>query len=869
MLQAKQKNRSLQAFMLGLLVSGVFLGIYIIQDKGLFLYYGDFNVQQIPFYQLAHKAVKSGNLFWNWETDLGVNFIGSYSFYLLGSPFFWLTLPFPNSFVPYLMGPLLMLKFACAALTSYWYISRFTRYTHNALIGSLLYAFSGFSVYNVFFNHFHEAIIYLPLLLLCLELFMTENRRGCFAVAVFLSALCNYYFFFGMVVFTLMYFFIKLASGSWKMTVGRFVALALEAVIGLGISAVILLPSILCVLQNSRTTSYISGWGSLLYSREQIYLNILQSFFFPPDNPARPVFFPDADIKWSSISGWLPMFSMTGAIAWLQVKKGSWQKRIITACMIFAFVPVLNAAFSMFNYGYYARWFYMPILMLALVTAQALEQTDINWASAFRWSISITVAISLAVGLMPSSYSQSEGFSSFGLYTEASKEDSFYHLRFWLTCVLAVGSLLVLLVLFIVRGTATKRRPDISDGEYIDTIRQNTPLFWRSCVAGICIITVIYASTHIGWGKSHSYSTDYIRDTLINGEITLDIGDGERIDIYEGMDNTGMFFGYPNIQAFHSIVPKSVFDYYEYVGVERGVGSRPEISHYEIRPLLAVKYLIDYTDDSNFFSTQSVPSYKYLETQNSYDVYENECFIPYGFTYDYCVTKGVVDAYYSTDKAHMMLKAMVLSDEQVRRYADILTPIDDNSLIGGKQFSQQSYIEDCKKLKATTAKNTFSTDNGGFTSTVSLERENLVFYAVPYEDGWSATVDGKAVKIEKANIGFMAVLVPEGEHTVRFSYETPGLKVGALITVVSAAVLIAYLLICKRAKLKNPDAFKVESPELDELRAQAAYCDSAQSEFTGQAPTQDRFELTGYVLNAFKKALGIKTKKDKGGKTDD
>ena len=52
-------------------------------NKGYFFFYGDFNVQQIPFYKLAHEAVRSGSLFWNWYTDLGANFIGSYSFYLI------------------------------------------------------------------------------------------------------------------------------------------------------------------------------------------------------------------------------------------------------------------------------------------------------------------------------------------------------------------------------------------------------------------------------------------------------------------------------------------------------------------------------------------------------------------------------------------------------------------------------------------------------------------------------------------------------------------------------------------------------------------------------------------------------------------
>ena len=82
-----------KAFLLGLCLSFLFFLPFLIYDQGLFLYYGDFNVQQIPFYQMIHDSIRSGNLGWSHTTDLGANIVGSYSFYLLGSPFFWLTLP--------------------------------------------------------------------------------------------------------------------------------------------------------------------------------------------------------------------------------------------------------------------------------------------------------------------------------------------------------------------------------------------------------------------------------------------------------------------------------------------------------------------------------------------------------------------------------------------------------------------------------------------------------------------------------------------------------------------------------------------------------------------------------------------------------
>jgi len=155
-----QKGHALQTLLLALGISTVIFLPFIIFDGGYFIYYGDFNVQQIPFYKLAHEAVRSGDIFWSWYTDLGANFIGSYSFYLLFSPFFWLTLPFPTSWIPFFMAPLLILKTGFAAFFAYFYIKRFVRDSRYAVIGSLLYAFSGWMAFNIFFNHFHDVAVF-------------------------------------------------------------------------------------------------------------------------------------------------------------------------------------------------------------------------------------------------------------------------------------------------------------------------------------------------------------------------------------------------------------------------------------------------------------------------------------------------------------------------------------------------------------------------------------------------------------------------------------------------------------------------------------------------------------------------------------
>lgn len=782
-----QKEKYLSSFFIALAVAAVLFVPYMLMGEGYFIFYGDFNVQQIPFYMQCHKAVKSGNIFWSTTTDLGANFIGSYSFYLLGSPFFWLTIPFPNYMVPYLMGPLLILKFGCAALTSYFYIRRFTRTPQAARLGALLYAFSGFSVYNIFFNHFHEAIIFFPLLLLSFEQLITENRRMVFALAVALCAVSNYFFFFGMVVFTVIYFFVRLLSGAIKPTFSRFAVLVFEAVLGVLLSAFLLFPSIAAIIGNNRVSDILLGWNAIMYGKEQIYANIIECFFFPPDIPARPVFFPGANVKWSSLGGWLPLFGMTGVFVWFSQRKGHWLKRLIGICIFMAMVPILNSAFYAFNTSYYARWFYMPILMMCLATVSLTEDSIVNWRSGYKWVLGITIAVTLVIGFFPQEDSENEGKLIFGLYSQS--DDGMYTFRFWITCAIALISLVIL-------------------GMLLRVLKKDRRAFYRGATVCVCIISAVYGNVFIACGRSHSYEIKEVMiDQLIEGEVELEDGDNYRIDVYDGVDNTSMYLGYPGINAFHSIVPASVFEFYDYIGVERSVGSRPDTDQVALRPLLSVKYLLNrkgngaesFVDENG---NTEMPGYEYIKTDGGYYVYENKNYIPYGFSYNYCMSYDFCGSYSKSNRAAMMLKAILLTDEQIEKYGYMFESIEEleEPPFGYEEtditlsLTESAMATDCEALRKTAA-DYFKTDNYGFSATVTRKTENLVFFSIPFDEGWSATVNGKPAEIEKVNVGFMAVAVPAGTSEIRFEYRTPLLETGLKVTGGAAVVAVVYILL--------------------------------------------------------------------------
>ena len=804
----KKKEMRLLAFIFGLVTAAAFFVPFIVSGDGYFIFFGDFNVQQIPFYQHCHEMVRSGNFYgWDWQTDLGANFIGSYSFYLLGSPFFWITLLFPNSFVPYLMGPLLILKFACATLTGYMFIRRFTVRPESAVAGGLMYAFSGFSVYNIFFNHFHEAIIVFPLLLLAMEKFMAEKSRGPLIFAVFLCALTNYFFFFGMVVFVIIYWAVRMLSHSFKFKITEFLLMLLECVLGLTLAAGLLLPTVLEVMQNSRLSSVMGGWGAVLYGKEQIFLNVIECFFFPPDLPARPVFFPGAEVKWSSLGGWLPLFGMTGVIAWLQSqKKGTWLRRMLVISIFMALVPGLNSAFSMFNTAYYARWFFMPILLMCLATSLVFEDTEINLNSAWRWSAGITLAFVAVIGFLPT-FDSNGNVTKWGLYTDAATnpfkyiyqvirraidgktavEGDYYDLRFWVTCAIALLSVVAVRAL-------------------IPLIKERKTAVFKPIIALICIVSIVYSVFFISCGQSHSYDMDSVMtDALIEGKVSIEDEEGfSRVDVYDGVDNTGLYLGLSSINFFHSIIPASVTEFYQYIGISRSVATRPDASYWALRPLLSVKYLLDPEIENSKEFTDSkgetvIPGYTLYSQESGYDIYENTNYIPMGFTYDFYIDQETMNSCAEDRRAHMMLKALLVENKDIDEISQYLKNVTTEYAVGENHtgiaplmFGSETLAEDCAQRRLVSA-HAISTDSSGFVANISMDRDNLVFFSVPYHEGWTAKVNSEEAKIYRVNKGFMAVLAPEGVCEIVFEFETPGLKVGIIITLITVVLIAVYL----------------------------------------------------------------------------
>ena len=775
-----------QAVGLCALTAAVFFLPFYILDGGFFHYAGDFNSQQISFYRYMNGFVKGAgypdstfagaphNTF-SWATDLGSGVMNAYSFYLYGSPFFWLSVLLPQSWLPYMMVPLLVLKFGVAGGGAYLYLRRYVKNENYAVLGSCLYALSGFAVYNVFFNHFVDVVALFPYLLWALDEAIYEDRHGLFAFWVAVNLLNNYFFFVGQVIFLCIYFVCKLTAKDFRLTGRKFGHLLWESVLGVAMGCLLLFPAVLSLLQNPRTIDLSSGWGFLTYAKVQQYLAILLSWILPPDSPYLTSVWSEGVIKWTSMTAYLPLCSLAGAMAYWRSRKADSKKRIVAVCAVCALVPVLNSAFYALNSSYYARWYYMPTLILAAMTVNALEDPDIDLDAPAR-GIGWIMLATLVFAVVPVRDDTTETWS-FGVLKNPG--------QFFV--VLGFG----LLGLMLYRVLCSKWRQDSR--------------FAQRMTAAVLVFACAFTMVHIGIGKFGQWHTDSDLVEQDTNALLLknDLPEGDyRIDTYKIHDNIGMWLDKSCLQYFGSTAAPSILSFYPGLGVKRDVRSEPEITNYALRGLLSVEYLITTPEKRESFEDEADAGWTYLADVDGYTLYHNDNYVPMGFTYDYYVTEATYETSIKTLRSNLLMRALVLTDEDVAQYGKYLTELSEDML---NDLHYDSYTQDCADRRAHSC-SVFQMNNAGFHAEITLDKPNLVFFSVPYDDGFTAYVNGEKTDILQVDEGLMAVLCQPGASSIDFVYQAAGLSASRVVTAVAIPVWVVYVACFVRRKRRSTGA---------------------------------------------------------------
>ena len=399
----------------------------------------------------------------------------------------------------------------------------------------------------------------------------------------------------------------------------------------------------------------------------------------------------------------------------------------------------------------------MLVFLLVLATIKVLDHLqDYPWRAGCGISAAVIAAITLY------------------LYV---KRDTIVYRKYWLVVLtlIAIGGVVLL---FAALGGVRR-------------LRLRRPMAaLTACTALVAALTTGFT---VGTYQRAYTQTIGLTTTEIYGDV-IHSGDGlpdalpYRYYFWEPYSNRGMAAYLPDRTSFLSTLSPSIFTLYDALGDERHAitPAGPEGTN----ELLSVGYYIRNNSDW--------PDEIYTSFSNGHEqinVYQDSHALPIGFCYDTYMTRSEFDEIDPAERAHSMLKTLVVADEDEATVSTILRHYD--AALDGKISQENKYADMDKRREACTDVFDYGTDY--FYSEITSGSKQYAFFSVPYDKAWSATVNGESAEILNIN-GLMAVKVNAGKNCIRFHYSPTPLWCGIGVSAISILLTAIYLLAGRRSR---------------------------------------------------------------------
>ncbi len=211
---------------------------------------------------------------------MGEDIITTLNFYGLGDPLTLLAALVPEEKMEYLYDLLVVFRIYLAGLSFSWCCRKKGRSWSVALIGALVYAFSGY-ILHVAVKHpfFVIPMIFLPLAVVGVDRALEDKKLTLLIFVTFFTALNGFYFFYMNTIFLGIYALIRMICQK-KLFVRCWRCIA-AYVMGTAMAGVLFVPSIAAYLSSTRSESAFDPGNLLLFDASR-YHAILTRIIGPP-----------------------------------------------------------------------------------------------------------------------------------------------------------------------------------------------------------------------------------------------------------------------------------------------------------------------------------------------------------------------------------------------------------------------------------------------------------------------------------------------------------------------------------------------------------------------------------------------------------
>ncbi len=741
-------------FLMMLLVLGI--GVFVMFLPSLikgeyFIGGGDVKTQWYPFYILNRRttisSLKDHTLpFYSFVLFLGNNIWASKSSYGLFDIYNILTYVLDKNYF-FIYDLQCLIKIIVSGISSYLLIDYIYKNKKVSFIAGLCYGLSSFAIYFTSQPGFLSFYSFVPLYILGMEKYLKENKKYLFIIMVFILLITNYYLFYALSLFSPIYFIYRYfnINNSLKGVIKSALKLIVFYIIGVLLSAIVIVPAFLYVIQNER----VGGLNSFLtYADLSIYFHLFISSLVPSHDYiyGNNVFEQNAHtLKEICLYCGTLITLIVPQIFTEREFKYKKSTLIVYGIMIVSlFIPLIGGIINGFSEPCF-RWLFIFILFNIITASRYLNNLDLINKKNLLFSLIIEIVIIVTM------------FVLCLIYKKYSIRD--YKMQ---------SLIFVVTIIFMVLN-------------YL-FISKNKSFFIVICIVELCAFSCFYGYKSLVTAinkEDIEMVTSVLADNddyhnLRNYLNTLDANNiNEYFRIYVPYDSLywsfshdlGIIYNINGLMTYDSTYSQSFnkmrsLNYDEIVDV---IDWEFNIQDINIMNFLSTKYSITTSIDEIPFEDYEIDEDAY---RGSLIIAKNLNYRSIASTYDKFITYKELKTKYNNDTS--LLNEYVVIDKEIN--------------VG----SDDSICEDITYYDNYFSCNLYTSEDG------------FAVIGFPYDEGWKIIVNGEEIEYYECNGGMIGFSIVSGNNNIEMYFVPSGFKIGFVLSIVGFLSFIAIIIFDKK-----------------------------------------------------------------------
>lgn len=556
---------------------------------------------------------------WDMHIGYGSDILTTLHYYAIGDPLTLLSVFVPEKDTEILYEILIFLRIYLAGITFSIYCFYRKNPKQATFLGSLVYIFAGWTIYaSMKHPYFSNPMIYLPLVLMGIEKIYKKEKPYLFICATAVAAMSNFYFFYMISIFMVLYaafrYFGIFRKRSVKDVFQWFLKFAGFYLVALMIAALIFLPVVMTLFGTERFQA--QNYVPLLYDRiyYEKYLGCLIG---------------ENMIQWG-VAGYSAVAMAGVFVIFSKKKKYTGLKLCFVLLNLFLLIPFAGHVLNGFSYVS-NRWIWAYGMLIAYILVQAYPEL---FTLGIREKRRIFVML-LIYGVL-------------ALFSESARTER---------------NIMALMMLVLAVFTVVSYGNVFTQGKYL---------------CGM-IVAVLVTSILLNVSYQYSYEKDYLSEFEEKDQALEKLQSGPdkairsmddsavtRYDQYKtgSYVNTAMYMGTNSTSYYFSVANGNISRFFDEMYL-----NTPWDYHYSS---LDGRSILDRLASVKYFAIKK-SGYGYLpygydseaEVTKKYRIYEDEDSLPLGYTYDSWIPRENYEKLSVTEKQQALLQGAVLEDSSL------------------------------------------------------------------------------------------------------------------------------------------------------------------------------------------------------------